>query len=490
VKDEPVHTTPRHDSRVGGRRLRGALVRLVGVLLVVLPASRLGGCSAGVVNAQRELEVLHAQGEYARAAELLDDPKTVQAYEADRREGRDAVLWQLERGSTAMALHDPSKAIPLFNSAEERTRYNYERSSGDVLGTWVFNDTAPEYLASAYEDQYVNVFKILAYLQLGQVEGKATAEARRFGDKARYLRDVFGRYFKASNAEAKERLAAKGGSVRLEDSRLEKYARADGPSEFVESPLGAYLAAISFLKTSGEAQAQEGAARRLLDAIAQQGAVIGDVKPEAFESLPTAAPRDVNVLAVAFSGRGPIKTKEQFGPIFLWYTTINIVLPRLVTQPTTVTGAYLETSDGQRMDLALVEDMSRVSAENFERQMPEIYSRTMARAIAKSVAVGAATIATDEATRRSDNGTAAAAQLAVRALGFLYMWGTEDADIRCWTMLPGQARVAHVRLSPGVQRVRLVYTTRGGATIPREWREVAITDDPFQLVTIVEPIPN
>lgn len=491
MRIQSSNIAPRHAPHDGSRRSgAGPLARTLGCLLSAVVVILLTGCTAGVVNAQRNLEVLHARGEYGQAAAILDEPGTIKAYEADKKAGHDAVLWQLERGSTALATRDPAKAISLFNAAEERTRYNYERSSGDILGSWVLNDTAPEYLAAAYEDQYVNVFKILAYLQLGQVEGKATAEARRFSDKARYLRDVFGRYFKAANADSKQRLAEKNASVRVDDDRLRKYSRATEIPEFIESPLGAYLSAISFLKTSGEAQAQEAAGRRLLDAIAQQGNLIGDVRREPFESLPTATPRDVNLLAVAFSGRGPVKEKEQFGPIFLWYTTVNIVLPRLRPLPSDVSGAYLETSDGQRMDLALVEDMSRVAIENFERQMPEIYSRTMARVIAKAVAVGAATVATDVGTRHSDSGAAAAAQIAVRALGFLYMWGTEDADLRAWTMLPGQARVAHVRLPAGEQRVRLVYTTRSGATIPREWRDVAVTDDPFQLITIVEHVPN
>jgi hypothetical protein len=461
-------------------------------LLALLPALVLAGCSAGVVNAQRQLEELHARGDYAQAAAFLEGESVVKAYEADRRGGKDTVLWELERGATALANDEPARAITLLNSAEERTRYNYERSAGEFLSSWVLNDTAPEYLTAAYEDQYVNVLKILAYLDLGQIDGKATAEARRFSDKARYLRDTFGRYFKAVNAEAKERYGSQEGSVRVGDERLRRYAAAAEPPEFIESPLGAYLSAISFLKTPGEAEAQRGAARRLLDAIEQQGALIGEVDRAAFESLPDLPPREVNVLAVAFSGRGPVKDKEQFGPIFLWYTTVNIVLPRLVVLPSQVTGAWLETSGGERFDLHLVEDMSRVAAENFERQMPGIYSRTMIRVVAKATAVGVATVATDESVGHNghNDGGAAAAQIAVRALGFLYMALSEDADVRAWTMLPGQARVAHVKLPPGTHSVRVVYTTRAGTTIPMGWREINITADPFELTTLVEHVPD
>jgi hypothetical protein len=459
--------------------------------ILLVPMLVLAGCSSGVMNAQRDLEAMHARGDYAAAAKLLDDPRTIKDYEADRPNGKDMVLWELERGAVALAEDQPARSVELFNHAEERTRYNYEKDGGQILSTWVWNDTAPEYVAAAYEDQYVNVMKILAYLEMGQIEGKATAEARRFADKARYLRSVFGRFFKVYSDETERKYARDAGSARLDDPRLKRYAEASGDPEFIESPLGAYLSAVAFMKTPGEAEAQRGAGERLLDVVGQQGGLIGDVDARAFEDLPTKSPAASNTLVVAFSGRGPVKEKDEFGPIFLWYTSIHIVLPRLRVQPSEVTGAYLETSGGERHDLHLVEDMSRVAAENFERQMPEIYERTMLRVFAKAAAVGVATVATDEATRHNHNDAErAAAQLGVRALGFLYLWLSEDADTRGWTMLPGKAWVGDFKLAPGEQNVRVVYTTAGGGTIAQAWRDVVAPDGADGLATVVEHCPR
>lgn len=472
----------------GGLPARGGRAA---VRLLVLPMLVLTGCSSGVMNAQRDLDAMHARGDYAAAAKFLDEPRTIREYEADRPNGRDMVLWELERGAVALADNEPARSVELFNHAEERTRYNYEKDGGQILSTWVWNDTAPEYVASAYEDQYINVMKILAYLEMGEIEGKATAEARRFGDKARYLRSVFGKYFKVYSDETKKKYAQDAGSARLDDPRLRRYAEAGGDPEFIESPLGAYLSAIAFMKTPGEAEAQRGAGQRLLDAIGQQGRLIGNVDAAAFQDLPEKSGSEVNTLVVAFSGRGPVKEKEEFGPIFLWYTSIHIVLPRLRVQPSEVTGAYLETSGGERHDLHLVEDMSRVAEENFERQMPEIYQRTMLRVFAKAAAVGVATVATDEATRHNHNDAEqAAAQLGVRALGFLYLWLSEDADTRGWTMLPGQAWVGDFKLAPGAQNLRVVYTTAGGGTIAQEWRDVVVPDGAEGLATVVEHCPR
>jgi hypothetical protein len=292
------------------------------------------------------------------------------------------------------------------------------------------------------------------------------------------------------NTEADRKYPSEQREARFDDERLRSYARADEPPEFIESPLGAYLSALAFLKTEGEADAQRGAALRLLDSLNQQGRLVGDVDPDAFSNLPDASQRDVNTLVVAFSGRGPAKEKEEFGPIFLWYTTFHVVLPRLRINQSAVTDAYLETSGGEHYDLHLVEDMSRVAAENFERQMPIIYQRTMLRVFAKAAAVGVATVATDSATRHDDDAGAVAAQIGVRALGFLYMWLTEDADTRGWTMLPGQAWVAHLKLPSGSQNVRVVYKTRAGSTITEAWRTIDVPDNPFGLATLVEHCPN
>jgi len=436
-------------------------------LITLLAIQSLGVVGCAFRAHRDELEELHAMGEYAQAAAILDDPDIQNLYGDKNR-----VLWELDRGAVALAMDDQERAIMELEAAEIEIDRRFEMSAGDAIAQWALNDTAAAYMPGAYEDIYVNVLKLLAQLEAGRIDGYATVEARRAATKANRLRD---RYL-----SFREEL---GEDTRIADAEgsIPSLARVNEEGEFIESTLGTYLTAVTFME-SGDRELQGVAGRRLVDSIELQNGLIGWVDPEPFEDLGDRRPEDSDVLIVALSGRGPIREAERIGPLLIYTVPVYMELPVLVPQPSEVESVYVEIEGAGEERLALVENMADVAAENHRRQLPMIYTRTFVRASAKAAASAVTTGALRGAANSSDKGWVT---LAAALGGLIFVTISEEADLRSWVFLPGQAHAAILNLEPGSHRVRVVYRDyRGGIVYTSPWRTVRASDN--GLDTVVE----
>ena len=438
-------------------------------LLVLLAACGLAGCSA-FEDHRAALSQLAAGGHYAQAAAALDDPETRELYG-----NKSALLWELDRGSVALAQGHDGLAVELLERAEQRIELRRNQSAQDQVTSWALNDASTTYIAEPYEDMYVNVIKLLAQLEAGNLSGGATVEARRLGSKADLLRDQYLRY----KDELDERSAGLGSGAR-------DVVSANDSGEFVESTLGTYLAAITFLKTGNE-EFHKVAARRLLDSVRLQRGLIGPVRAEGFRFLEDARPETVDLMVVALSGRGPTKYAEKVGPIPIGTFPLYFELPKLQAHPSRVARVRAElmlagsgSTEPSVRRLDLVEDLSAVAVENHRRTLPMIYTRTLVRYAVKA---GLATAATEIGRRETSDDTQGLVQIAGAIAGLALLMGTEKADLRSWIFLPGQAHVGTLDLPEGRHRVRVVYEdSAGGVVYATEWRSVDVTPDTLRTV--------
>ncbi len=424
---------------------------------------------------------MHANGDYVAAAEELDAS-------TDLYGEKERTLWDLERGAVALALDDPDGTIQALSHAEDLIEVTLGHSLGDEAARWLLNDRVLPYLPSAYEDQYVNVLKLLAQLERGEISGGATVEARRMATKANVLRD---RYLDARRVIVDEGLDEATGL-------LEQREAVSGTTrgEFVESPLGLYLSAFSFMH-AGDVDDQGVAARRLESVIVAQGPLVGDIDERDFAHVGELRPDDANVLFVALSGRGPTKEAERVGPLIIYEVSVYFEVPILRGGSGEVAAArgvvYEIGPEGGpgaevlRVDLDLIEDLRSVAIANHERQLPLIYARTLIRAGAK--AAGAYAL-TQVAKENSSGDTETALQIGSVIGGLIYQMATERADLRSWTFLPGKAHVGTGRLDPGRYLMRIEYGadvgTGLGEVYASPWREIEIPDGASAPATLVE----
>ncbi len=448
------------------------------VLSLLLAAAPLAACSP-FDDHRRSLERLHAQGRYDLAARTLDEPRI------RRRYGRkNHPLWLMDRGAVALALDNHETAIQRLHEADKLFERRREATPAQSAAALILNDRAVPYYADPWEDMYLNVLKLLAQLERGVIVGGATVEARRLALKANLLRD---RYLSELRVASEQ---APIDPLATADPELRRLAALDTQGRFIESPLGLFLSAIAFME-AGEPQNRSVAARRLQEAIAAQGDLIGDLDPKPFEPLETLTPADVDVLVVALSGRGPVKRPYRVGPIPIGTVPIYFELPVLDARRSDVAEArvVVETIESppdadppERIasPLFLVESLANVAEVNHRRALPLIYTRTLLRAAAKSTALTFA----NEAVRNSTNSDAALLGAIIGSFALLAI--TERADLRTWTFLPAQAHAGLLNLGPGRHRLRIEYLApTGGLLYASAWRTLEI-DPASDLQTIVE----
>lgn len=421
--------------------------RLVG--LVVVAFATIPGCA--FEEHREQLASLHATGQYVQAGVLLDDPKVRSLYDEE-----DEVLWHMDRGAAALAANDTTRALTELEEAKRQTEFNDQKAAGGVIAEWLLNDNFRRYVAEPYEDMYLSVLTMVALLEEGRIEPGAANEARRLGLRSNFLRDRYNQQVQALRDKEGNRLASTGWQ--------------GGGGEFVESPLGSYLASLSFMAT-GQRDNQRIAADRMLDAIRQQR--VGEVRESDFATLAERTPADTNVVIVAFAGRGPTKRAQRLPPIVLDKVNFYVEIPVLVNHPTRVGGAQAEFDTGEKIPLALAEDMSLVAADTYEKTMPLVQGRAIARAAARAVGAYFITEAVDKSNNRKNDVARWGTQIGLLAAQIL----VERADVRAWTFMPGRAYVAATKVPAGVRQYRIIYTGLPGAvayTTP--WRSVNVSE--------------
>ncbi|MCU0688587.1 MAG: hypothetical protein MUE97_02440, partial [Phycisphaerales bacterium] len=379
-----------------------------------------------------------AEGRFESALSTLDDPRVRQLYDET-----DQLLLELDRGALLLYLGRYDEAISELERAEARMDRQREASAADTIAQWLLNDAAATYVGEPYEDVYTNVMKILAQLRQGRVDGGASVEARRIIGKTSWLRDRF----RSASDEAKRETTERRGKADLPAAPSQAIGLRDATTagQFIDSPLGTYLAAVTFMQL-GEQDAQALAARRLTEAITKQPELIGPVRAEAFASLGQVRREDVNVLLVGLTGRGPVKVPQRFGPLPLGDVPVYFELPVLQTSRSradrvrvtlTPTGAG-SASGAQQVTLSFVENLGKVAEENHARQMPLIYARTFIRAAAKSVASYAVTQGIRRGQERPGSPRSRSNDEALLStiIALAAIATTERADVRAWAFLP------------------------------------------------------
>lgn len=426
---------------------------------------------------------LHVQGRYEEAATVLDSSKEMYG-------SKNQLLWWMDRGAVALALKDDQTTIDLLEKAEDYMDTRRGPNAGESAVKWILDDTAAPFYAEPYEDIYLNVLKLLAYLESGKVQGGATVEARRAVSKSDLLRDRYLQY--------KTALAKQGGTGFEKAIAGDAQLASNDAGQYIDSPLGSFLTSVTFAVTGDHSNAVV-VGRRLLESIRLQKGLIGPVREEDFAPLADPDTKPGNVLIVALSGRAPTLYPERIGPIPIFDWPLYFELPRMRGGSEEVRAArvFIEPGEGPASAaaasgsnpgigehaLALVEDVAAVARENHRRELPLIYARTLLRSSIKAgISFGAT-----QAIRHSGNRNATA--LASVLIGLAAITLTERADTRCWVFLPGMAHVGLFDLAPGQYRAKVEYLGEGSGTVyATPWRTLTVPENGHapELVTIVE----
>lgn len=158
------------------------------------------------------------------------------------------------------------------------------------------------------------------------------------------------------------------------------------------------------------------------------------------------------------NGEAPFKQELRFDGQMPDGYVMSMALPQFVAIPGQI--AYAEVSaNGQTARTELAEPVTSIVLKNFEFQLPGLKARAIARAIVKYVATKAA----KEAGGGSNSALGSILGLAANIAAVV----TETADLRSWTLLPSEVRVARLWLPEGTHEVTVSYHTASGGQVGR-----------------------
>lgn len=413
------------------------------LFLLVLGAEALGCRSHAGFREQylKSLKPAIVRGDWSAAAASIDKSKGEVYREEDR------VMFWLNHGTALHYAGQLEESSSAFFKAEETMKELFTKSISEEVGKVVVNETVQTYSGEDYERVLTYVYTSLNFAQLGRMSD-ALVEVRRADEFLKRMRVQF---------EKEDGL----GTLYTEDAfmlwLIGVFLEVEG------SYADAYLAYEASFRAYEEVYALEfgvSAPDFLLEDLIRTGVLAGredavtnweELLGRSDSTLERLRAGDAEVILVHGNGEAPFKREYNFtAPLPDGYI-VRVAIPRLVSSPFRTRGSVLRIGDYQASSV-IVEPVARIGTTNFEKRLGGLKARAVARAAVKY----AATKVASKAVRgdAKDRGRNLAGAL-VGLLGNAAAAISEGADLRSWTLLPGEFRVARIWVAPGRYQVEV-----------------------------------
>lgn len=409
-------------------------------------------------SAQTDLRNSFASGDFEATLNMVSGFEHKGIYE-----GKDAVLLNLEMGSANHFAGNYSESNLYFEQAEYQIEDLYTKSISRAIKSFLINDNQLAYDGEDYEDVYLNAFKTLNYIHLGDLEG-ALVESRRMSYKLGQLNIRYNGLVEALSE--------------ADTSSTDPNKWTTGETNIRNSSLGHYLSTLLYAKTGKQDDARI-SYNNLIRSLDDQPAPRWDNPPTRKELSQLTQPGTYNVLINVFSGRSPQKyqndTRYYFDEID---TYLKFSLPELELFRSRVTSVQISVNGEESFQIPVIEHMDLVAREVYTVKEPIIYARTIVRASLKAIATNSAS---NEVKEKNE-----ALGRMINFFGKIAQETTEKADLRGWQTMPGKAHVGVIQLTPGSHSVEIQYLSRSGKIIYSDVQEIEV--DSEENLKLVESI--
>ncbi len=403
-------------------------------LLLLCPVLLLG-CSSYIDLSNSQTHVM--QGNYEKAYQSLQQqgPSLLKA--------QGPIIVNYDLGILARLNNTYTESNRLLSESERLIREAYTQSISATIASFIVNDNTKAYQGEEYEDMYLNLFKALNYIALGELES-ALVELNRSMEKQTLLKQKYQHYSKQAADYAEQQ--GFGG--------VDTQAFA---SSFSTSALTNYLAFL-VAQSLGEESTAHFAKEQVTHAFASQPQLYRFPIPS---SLDNAQPQTgkARLHLVAFSGQAPQK-QERWEYVYLSSTNrAKIAYPVLVGRYSTVSSVRIKAIGQAEAELQKIESISDVAIDTFRSKSELTKTKAVLRAMAKAVG-----IAIYDSVAQQDKQVTAAEEL----LGLLFRVAqdvSERADVRSTHFLPSEAWVGSIDLPPGVYDLEISFLNNTGRVL-------------------------
>lgn len=423
--------------------------RLLRLLAVVLAATVAAGCATTSVFSPYPLQA----AAFRQAAGGLETGPVLARLD-QKRTGNDRLLYLLERGRIAQlqgdftaSQADFAQAIDVFRANEDRAMLTLS-GAGATGGALLTNDNAIPYKGYGYERVMAHQFQAFNYLGLGDAEA-ATVELRRAAQVQRELELKYEDEIGKTREDANRNQVGLGDYDRyftgmdaltghLKNSFQNGYTFYT--SAVIWEALGEYNSALVDYKKALELS--PGNARLREDVIRADR---GDAPAQAtgtvvvlFEQGFVPGKRPVGLAIPTLDG-------GIFTIQFPVYDGSDYVPPSPLA---------VRADDGTRAETALLVDTGALAVKALREQVPGMLVRQALRARAKY-----------EMQKKAAEQGGVGGQF----LANIYNLVSEQADLRSWLTLPGNAQAVRLALPPGTRQLEFASYT-GSLSLPVEVR--------------------
>lgn len=443
-----------------------------------LPAV-LAGCAALITQTEiyQEITPRIRNQNWEAAISAIEKARERGAYP-----GKDELLYLLDMGILHHYAGDYAESNDYLEFAERSIEELYTASVSRAALSMLLNDNVLAYRGEDYEDIYLNVFKALNYLALGQHD-EALVEIRRLNNKLQLLGDKYGKLAESLNQFDDQHVDFKAQEVDFHNDALGRYLGAllyyyGGQYDDARIDLESYRYAITAqprLYSHSPIELEMSALdTSLLHVVAFTGT----------------APEKVAVEFRLHTGKNhllvfPAHQDQSFAQRFDWEGMaegyyFKFAVPELRRNNSRVAAIEVYANGQYLGALQLLEDMSRVAEVTFQRNQSLIYLKSITRTVLKGIAgkkakkkfadEGQTEDNKEEKTEKKDkkekaeeeekekkSGRGKFAKWLFSAVVDIATEISEQADLRAWRTMPGAAHAGYFPLAEGTYEVSLRF---------------------------------
>ena len=396
------------------------------------------GCSSTIDISDSQYK--YRQGNYSGAYESLVNKKDT----IIKKQG--PIIMNLDAGLLLHHSGEYALSNSLLSSSEREIQEAYTTSISANIASFIVNDNTKDYGGEAYEDIYINIFKALNYLHLGDQEA-ALVELNRSIEKQTLLKQKFER-----QVEKIEKSASSNG---IDSFDTDTYS----PS-FSSSALASYLSMI-VAKGLGEDNQFKYSLDQITRSFNTQPHLYPFNPPVSLQEEAKVVPSGKGRLhIIAFSGLAPHKEERVEVAYVGDGNYVKIAYPVLIDTPSLVSQVVVTIDNGKKIKSEKIESISSIAIETFKATSSLAKLKSIVRATFKTI--GAEVY--EEAIYNDDN-SPTIVEMILSSLFKIASFTSEQADVRSSHFLPSTAWVTGVTLTPGEYKVTIDFLDKRGNTL-------------------------
>ena len=377
---------------------------------------------------------------------------------------READAFLLDKAMLELAAGRPKNAERILRGVRDRFDHLEEKNVGEFTVSMLTDDTRRAYAGEDYEKVLIRA--MLSLTNLMSDGGDAGAYALQVVDKQQQIIDAVIEKQKAVSEKEKTGTDKPPVELAYKQVALGPYIRAMLAEESpltLEEAARARVQVANWEPTFRDAQA--------------------DVQRARYEK--PVAPGNGVLYVFALVGRGPIKQEKEeiptqaalliadrivnaFSKRSIPPTLAPVKVPQVINFPSIAEAVSVRVDGEVKGQTATIVDVGTMAA----RQQEARYAEVIARAVARRVIKKGAIYAVQEV---ADVNKGSALSLVAMAAGIAWE-ATENADTRCWGLLPDTIQVLRIELPVGDHEIALRPAARGGEFASSARTQVTILD--------------